>query len=655
MDNNIERGFNTYKSLPYKAELKTCDYVVAGIPWDCSTSGKPGTRFAPDALRTCYWKAMGYNQNLKVSSELAVGTDYGNMILKNGYTLPTFHIITDEMRKFLEAGVIPVILGGDHSITLPELRAMYEFYGPMALIHFDSHRDVRCMGTKYDHGTPFSRALEEGIIDPAHSIQIGIRYSVHSEEYWNFGVKDGMKIIPASSLLDMTPDEVIAQVKAQVGDRPAFMTFDIDCLDPAAAPGTGTPVPGGPDTYYCRKIVRECASALDIRGFDLVEVSPDIDTGGLTLQAADGILVEMIGSIAKRKQLGTLVRGNGKNIHPDNADRTLQIEAENMKDEGNYKGRPENTGIKTFCGLKPETSLENLKGLDVVLYGMPYDCATSNRPGTRFAPRALRKPWGFIPYSIEFGFNTHENFEARDFGDFNIYYNSINETMHSVTEQLDAILAATDAVTIGVGGDHALTFAELRSMEKKYGKMAFIHFDSHTDTWDAPDENGNTMINHGTPFRVAIKQGCLDATHGIQLGLRTGGEHDHDFAREHGMTIVNAHEMHKIGLEATAAKIREVVGNQPVFVTFDIDFIDPAYAPGTGTPVIGGFSTAEAFKLLRLCLPGLNIKGMDLVEVAPQYDTGNITSLAGVHVITEFLTCLSYTKNVLNKANNTAE
>ncbi|MBQ9589569.1 MAG: agmatinase [Butyrivibrio sp.] len=649
MAKEYEPGFNTYKSLPYKADLKDCDYVVCGIGFDSATSGKPGTRFAPDAIRTCYWKGMGYNQNLKVETSVAQGTDYGNMTLKHGYILPSFHIITDEMRKFLEAGVIPVIIGGDHSITLPELRAMYEFYGPMALIHFDTHRDVRCTGTKYDHGNPFSRALEEGIISPEHSVQIGIRYSIHDVEYWNFGQKEGMKIIPASRMLDIGPDEVIKEIKEQVGDMPAFLTFDIDCLDPAAAPGTGTPRAGGPDTYFCRKVIREIGTALDIKGFDVVEVAPDIDIGGLTLQAADGLLVDMIGTIAKRKELGTLVRGSGKNLHPDNPKRTLEIEEENMKSDENSKGRPEATGIRTFCGLKAETDLENLKDLDAVLFGMPYDCATSNRPGTRFAPRALRKFWGFNPYSIEFGFNAHENFEARDFGDFNIYYNSINETMHSVTKQLDKILASTDAVTIGVGGDHALTFAELRSMEKKYGKMAFIHFDSHTDTWDAPDENGNCMINHGTPFRVAINQGSLDATHGIQVGLRSGGEHDHDFAREHGMTIVNAQTMHKIGIEETAKRIRETVGDKPCFVTFDIDFIDPAYAPGTGTPVIGGFTSSEALKLIRLALPGLNIKGMDLVEVAPQYDTGEITQYAAVQIISEFLTCLSYTKNVLHK------
>lgn len=126
---NENTGFNTYKSLPYKADLDTCDYVVAGIGFDSATSGQPGTRFAPDALRTCYWKSMGYNQNLKVETAAANGTDYGNIEVKHGYILPTFHMITAAMKDFLKHGVVTVILGGDHSITLPELRAMKEFYG----------------------------------------------------------------------------------------------------------------------------------------------------------------------------------------------------------------------------------------------------------------------------------------------------------------------------------------------------------------------------------------------------------------------------------------------------------------------------------------------------------------------------------------------
>lgn len=644
MEKETNAGFLTYKNLPYQAALDTCDYVVAGIGFDSATSGAPGTRFAPDAIRNCYWRSMGYNQNLEVETGLAVGTDYGNIEIRHGYILPTFHMITKAMKDFLSHGVIPVILGGDHSITLPELRAIKEFYGPVALVHFDAHRDVRCFGTKYDHGTPFSRAVEEGLIDCEHSIQLGMRGGFHSEEYYNFGKDKGMKVIHAYELLEMKPDDIISAILAQVGDKPCFITFDIDFLDPAAAPGTGTPVVGGPETTLARQLIRGIAPKLDVKGFDLVEVSPDIDSGGLACQAADGILADMIGSIAKRKQLGTLVRGSGVPLCPDTEEKTAEFEAANLAAPENKPGFP-GTGIKTFMGF-PHS--DDIKGADAVVFGMPYDCATTNRPGTRFAPQEIRKCWGFSNYDIEFQFNARENFVGVDYGDFDIPYQNAHETMLAVTAQLDKILNETDGVTIGVGGDHALTFAELRSMEKKYGPMAFIHFDSHTDTWDYPDGDGNCLITHGTPFRLAINNGSLDATHGIQLGLRSGGKTDHDFALSHGMTIIKAQELHKIGMEEAARRIRKTVGDKPVFVTFDIDFIDPAYAPGTGTPIIGGFSTAETLKLLRLALPGLNIKGFDLVEVAPQYDTGNITTLAGARIISEFLSIASYNKNVLH-------
>lgn len=643
MEKEINTGFHTYKSLPYKSDLSTCDYVVAGIGFDSATSGEPGTRFAPTAMRSCYWNNMGYNQNLEVESGLAVGTDYGDIEIKSGYILPTYHMITAAMKDFLKYGVIPIIIGGDHSITLPELRAIKEYYGPVALVHFDSHRDVRCTGTKYDHGTPFSRAVEEGLLDCEHSIQIGMRGGFHSREYYDFAKDKGMKVIHAYELLDIGADAAINAILEQVGDKPCFITFDIDFLDPAAAPGTGTPVVGGPETTMARKIIREIGAKLDVKGFDMVEVAPDIDCGGVTCQAADGILVDMIGTIAKRKQLGTLIRGNGIPLCPDTEEKTKAAEAANLADPEN-KSSFANSGIKTFMNFPFS---KDIKDADAVVYGMPYDCATSNRPGTRFAPQEIRKCWGFSPYDIEFQFNAHENFSGIDYGDFEIPYQDVHETMLAVTDQLDKILNETDGVIIGVGGDHALTFAELRSMEKKYGPMAFIHFDSHTDTWDSPDGDGNCRITHGTPFRLAINNGSLDATHGIQLGLRSGGKTDHDFALSHGMTIIKAQELHKIGMEEAAKRIREVVGDKPTFVTFDIDFIDPAYAPGTGTPIIGGFSTAETLKLLRLALPGLNIKGFDLVEVAPQYDTGNITTLAGARIISEFLSIASYNKNVL--------
>ncbi len=645
MEKKFDAGFNTYKSLPYKANLDECDYVIAGVGFDSATSGAPGTRFAPNAIRNAYWKNMGYNQNVKVWSDYAYGTDYGDIEIKSGYILPTFHMITSALKDFLTHGVIPIIIGGDHSITLPELRAIKEFYGPVALVHFDSHRDVRCFGTKYDHGTPFSRAAEEGLLDMAHSIQIGMRGGFHSKEYYDFGKDQGMKVIHAYEMMDMGADKCIEAILEQVQDKPCFITFDIDFLDPAAAPGTGTPVPGGPETTLARKIIREIGTRLDVKGFDLVEVAPDIDSGGLTVQAADGILVDMIATIAKRKELGILKRGSGIPLCPDTEAKTAEFEAANLADPEN-KPAFGSAGIHTFMGLLES---KDIKDADAVLYGMPYDCATSNRPGTRFAPRAIRKHWGFSNYSIEFQFNQKENFKAVDYGDFAVPYQNCHDTMIKVTDQLRDILNNTDAVTIGVGGDHALTFGELRAMKEKYGPMAFIHFDSHTDTWETLDEDGNCEINHGTPFRMAIYNGSLDATHGIQVGLRSGAEHDHDFAMSHGMKIIKAHELHKIGIEETAKRIREAVGDKPVFVTFDIDFVDPAYAPGTGTPIIGGFSTAETLKLLRLALPGLNIKGFDLVEVAPQYDTGNITSLAGAAIISEFLTIASYNKNIANK------
>lgn len=641
-----EMGFNTYKSLPYKADLSTCDYVVAGVGFDSATSGQPGTRFAPNAMRNAYWAGMGFNEEYQVDSSVAVGTDYGNIQVVHGYILPTFHKITAAMEEFLKAGVITVIIGGDHSIALPELRALKEYYGPLALVHFDSHRDVRCFGTKYDHGTPFSRAIEEGLVDCAHSIQIGMRGGFANKEYNDYKLDTGLKMIPAYKLLDMKKEDIIQTILDQVGDRPTFLTFDIDFLDPAAAPGTGTPVIGGPETTLARQIIRGIAPKLDIRGFDLVEVAPDIDSGGLACQAADGILVDMIGSIAKRKADGTLKRGSGIPLCPDTPALTAKFEAQNLADPENKPGWRKGVvgGPHTFFNLPLTHDIEDC---DAVIYGMPYDCGTSGRAGTRSGPRQMRKHWGFSGWDIEFQFNPKENFKAVDYGDFQIPYDSIQESMLSVTDQLDQILAKTNGVTIGVGGDHTLAFAELRSLKKKYGPMAFIHFDSHTDTWFAPDADGNCRINHGTPFWLAINNGSLDASHGIQIGLRTGGEHDHDYCKSHGMTIVNAEEMHHIGIEETAKKIREVVADRPVFVTFDIDFLDPAYAPGTGTPVIGGFSTADALKLLRLALPGLNIKAFDLVEVAPEYDTANITVLAGARIISEYLSIASYNKNVL--------
>ena len=276
-----------------------------------------------------------------------------------------------------------------------------------------------------------------------------------------------------------------------------------------------------------------------------------------------------------------------------------------------YNAGPVYSGIHTLLGLPYNTDVSEA---DVALYGMPFDISTTNRTGCRFGPEGIRQYGQCKPYHEELGIDIFEDFNAVDVGDFAIPLSYVDRDMEAVENQLYDLLEK-GVKPIGVGGDHTLSYPELLALKKKYGKVAFVHFDSHTDTWDWPDENGNTLINHGTPFRLAIQHDCIDMDHAIQIGMRGGFGtlEDHDFALEHGMKIIFGNDLHEMGMSACAKRIREVVGDTPVFVTFDIDFLDPAVAPGTGTPIVGGFTTAEALQILREGLTGLNIVAMDLV------------------------------------------
>lgn len=308
--------------------------------------------------------------------------------------------------------------------------------------------------------------------------------------------------------------------------------------------------------------------------------------------------------------------------------------------------QPEFTGLYTFLGFE---YTKDIKDADAVFYGMPFDLGVTNRPGCKFGPNAIRKFSSCKNYHEELDFNILDNFKAVDYGNFDMPISYIEKSMEKVITELSGILENTNAVTIGVGGDHTLAFPELSALKKKYGKVAIVHFDSHTDTWAGEYFSGQTAIHHGTPFRLALEQECIDGAHSIQVGMRGGlnSVHDHDYAFSNGFEIISANELTDIGMEAAADRIRGKVGDAPVFVTFDIDFLDPAFAPGTGTPVIGGFTTAEALKLLRLSLTGLNIVGMDLVEVAPEYDPAEITCVAARDILREFTAILSYNKNIL--------
>lgn len=307
-----------------------------------------------------------------------------------------------------------------------------------------------------------------------------------------------------------------------------------------------------------------------------------------------------------------------------------------------YNAGPVYSGIHTLLGLPYD---KDAKDADVALYGMPFDISTTNRTGCRFGPEGIRQYGQCKPYHEELDIDIFDDFKAVDTGDFAIPLSYVERDMDAVENQLYELLEK-GVKTIGVGGDHTLSYPELLALKRKFGKVAFVHFDSHTDTWDWPDGNGNTLINHGTPFRLAIQHDCIDMDHAIQIGMRGGFGtlEDHDFALEHGMQIIFGNELHEMGMSACAKRIREVVGDTPVFVTFDIDFLDPAVAPGTGTPIVGGFTTAEALQILREGLTGLNIVAMDLVEVAPAYDPTGQTQVVANEILREFLSILSYNK-----------
>lgn len=312
------------------------------------------------------------------------------------------------------------------------------------------------------------------------------------------------------------------------------------------------------------------------------------------------------------------------------------------------KFQPEFTGLYTFLGFDYTKEVQDA---DVVFYGMPFDLGVTNRPGCKFGPNAIRKYSSCKNYHEELDFNILDHFKAVDYGNVQMVSSYVEQNIQNVIDTVSEILTHTNGVTIGVGGDHTLAFPELVALKKKYGTVAMIHFDSHTDTWDVEHLAGQTSIDHATPFRLALQQECIDGNHTIQVGMRGGlsDKNDHAYALSHGFEILTANELHDIGMEAASERIRKKVADMPVFVTFDIDFLDPAFAPGTGTPVVGGFTTAEALKLLRLSLTGLNIVGMDLVEVAPNYDPAEVTCVAARDLLREFVAILSYNKNVLGR------
>jgi agmatinase len=273
-------------------------------------------------------------------------------------------------------------------------------------------------------------------------------------------------------------------------------------------------------------------------------------------------------------------------------------------------------------------------GAEVAVWGVPLDTSVSNRPGTRFGPRAIREASTILDGdpAWPFGFDPFADLDVVDAGDAVFDYGHLAQMPAAVEAQAGELIGrGLHLVTLG--GDHFLTYPVLKALVEKTGPLALIQFDAHQDTWD----DDGTRIDHGTFVSRLVAEGLIVPEHSMQIGIRTHAPSDY------GIAIVDALSVHETTPTAVAARILGHVGNRPAYVTFDIDCLDPAFAPGTGTPVCGGLSSAQAITILRR-LGALDLKGFDVVEVSPPYDHAGITALAGATLAQMYLCLLAERK-----------
>lgn len=292
--------------------------------------------------------------------------------------------------------------------------------------------------------------------------------------------------------------------------------------------------------------------------------------------------------------------------------------------------------VATFMLLPSATSCD---GLDVALIGIPYDGGTSYRPGARFGPRAVREQSSLIrPWHPVLKVHPFERLRVADCGDVDVAPISVERTYEAITRRIDEISAA-GAIPVSVGGDHSVTLPVLRSLARRHGRLGIVHFDAHPDTWD---EYFGSKFFHGTPFRRAVEEGLVDPARMIQVGIRGPlyGPEDFAFHDQHGIEVIRIEAVKEQGVAWAAGRLGRLRGG-PVYCSFDIDSVDPAYAPATGTPEVGGLSSWEALALVR-GLAGLTLVGADVVEVSPPYDgPGQITSLLAANLLFELVSLLA--------------
>ena len=305
---------------------------------------------------------------------------------------------------------------------------------------------------------------------------------------------------------------------------------------------------------------------------------------------------------------------------------------------------PRFEGIRTFMRL-PHTT--NLNGVDFLLAGVPFDTGGTFRVGARFGPSGIRDNSLLLrPYNPAQEIEIFKYCSGIDFGDLPIVPGYLPES-HKLIENNVETLLRSNAIPIFMGGDHSISLPILRAIKKKYGPVGLIHFDAHSDLWHGYFDNKDT---HGTPFRRAIEENLIDPSVSTQIGLRGPlyDKKDYTMSKDAGLLSITGPELHSIGILEALSLVKSRIGDKPAYLTFDIDFIDPAFAPGTGTPEAGGFTGYDAISFAR-GLTEINFIGFDMVEVMPPYDPAHITSLLAANIIYEFISLIAIQKR--NKVN----
>lgn len=300
---------------------------------------------------------------------------------------------------------------------------------------------------------------------------------------------------------------------------------------------------------------------------------------------------------------------------------------------------PRYAGIATFMRL-PHYPVDDCQGTQIGLFGVPWDGGTTNRPGARHGPRQIRDQSALMrkvhpvlslsPFSLA---------NCADLGDCPVNPLKIEETLDGIETFVDSLVNQQIA-PLAAGGDHLVSLPILRALAKRHGPLGMVHFDAHTDTWDR--YFGGCKFTHGTPFRRAIEEGVLDPKRTVQIGIRGGlySDKDDEWGLAQGIRVMRIEEFYDLGVTGALQVARDVVGDGATYVSFDVDCLDPVFAPGTGTPEIGGLTTHEAQRMVR-GLRGLNLIGADVVEVSPPFDPSGATALVGATLMWEILCLLA--------------